>query len=94
MTICEMGNEEEDASLIPELEEGYAQLESEMETARLDTLLTGEYGEEGFFISLPCVVGADGVEEVMRLDLSDAEIDEFRKSCAHVKENLARTHIL
>ena len=58
------------------------------------TLLTGEYGEEGFFISLPCVVGADGVEEVMRLDLSDAEIDEFRKSCAHVKENLARTHIL
>ena len=57
-------------------------------------MLTGEYGEEGFFISLPCVVGADGVEEVMRLDLSDAEIDEFRKSCAHVKENLARTHIL
>ena len=43
MTLCEMGNEEEDTSLLPELEEGYAKLESEMEEARLSTLLTGEY---------------------------------------------------
>ena len=27
MTLCEMGNEEEDESLVPELEEGYAKLE-------------------------------------------------------------------
>ena len=39
MALCEMGNEFEDESLIPELEEGFAQLETEMEEARLQTLL-------------------------------------------------------
>ena len=42
MALCEMGNEFEDDSLIPELEEGYEKLEADMETARLQTLLTGE----------------------------------------------------
>ena len=41
MALCEMGNEFEDESLVPELEEGYAKLEADMETARLQTLLTG-----------------------------------------------------
>ena len=43
MALCEMGNEFEDESLLPELEEGFAQLEANMESARLETLLTGEY---------------------------------------------------
>lgn len=54
------------------------------------TLMTGEYGESGLYTSLPCVIGAEGVEEVMHLDLTDAELAEFRKSCAHVRENLGR----
>ena len=41
MTLCEMGNEEEDDSLVPEVETGFARLEAEMEEARLSTLLTG-----------------------------------------------------
>ena len=43
MALCEMGNELEDESLIPELEDSFAHLEADMETARLETLLTGEY---------------------------------------------------
>ena len=43
MVLCEMGNEEEDESLLPELEEEYATLIQSMESARLQTLLTGEY---------------------------------------------------
>lgn len=42
MTICEMGNEEEDSSMLPELEADFARLEQEMEEARLATLLQGE----------------------------------------------------
>ena len=30
--------------------------------------MTGQYGEEGIFTSLPCVIGAEGVEEVYTLD--------------------------
>ena len=43
MTICEMALEDNDDSMLPELTEGYAQLEQEMEKARLETLLSGEY---------------------------------------------------
>lgn len=56
--------------------------------------MTGDYGESGFFTSLPCVIGANGVEEVLHFDLSDAELREFQSSCAHVKENLRRIRLL
>ena len=42
LVLCEMAIEEDDDSMLPELEEGYAALEQEMEEARLETLLTGE----------------------------------------------------
>ena len=58
------------------------------------TLMTGDYGESGFFTSLPCVIGANGVEEVLHFDLSDTELREFQASCAHVKENLRRIGLL
>lgn len=58
------------------------------------TLMTGQYGEEGFFTSLPCSVGKDGVEEVLNLDLTDEELEKFHKSCQHVKENLQRVGLL
>ena len=41
MALCEMGNEFEDESLVPELEEGFAKLEADIEEARLSSLLTG-----------------------------------------------------
>ena len=43
MVLCEMGNEEEDESLLPELEEEYNALIQSVESAKLQTLLTGEY---------------------------------------------------
>ena len=60
MTLCEMGNEEEDESLIPELEEGYAKLEQEMEEARLSTLFTGEYDNSNAIVNIH--PGAGGTE--------------------------------
>ena len=60
MALCEMGNEFEDESLIPELEEGYAKLETDMETARLQTLLTGEYDASNVILTIH--PGAGGTE--------------------------------
>ncbi|MFI3251447.1 MAG: PCRF domain-containing protein, partial [Eubacteriales bacterium] len=42
-TLCEMGAEEGDPSLVEELEEGYDALVAEIEEAKLATLLTGQY---------------------------------------------------
>ena len=61
LTLCEMGNEMEDESLLPELEEGYAKLETEMEEARLSTLLTGEYDASNVILTIHA--GAGGTED-------------------------------
>ena len=60
MALCEMGNEEEDESLIPEVEAGFDALVQEMETARLSTLLSGEYDNSAAIVSLQA--GAGGTE--------------------------------
>ena len=60
LVLCEMGNEEEDLSLLPELEEGFEKLETEMEQARLETLLTGEYDNSTAILTFHA--GAGGTE--------------------------------
>jgi peptide chain release factor 2 len=60
MALCEMGNEFEDESLVPELEEGFAALETGMENARLETLLTGEYDRSNVILTIH--PGAGGTE--------------------------------
>ncbi len=65
-------------------------LADERRIVACSTLLTGQFGEEGIYASLPCVVGAHGVEEVMRPDLPPAEVERFHASCAHIRENIAQ----
>jgi len=59
-TLVEMAAEEDDASLLPEVSEGYALLETDLEEANLTTLLTGEYDANNAIISLHA--GAGGTE--------------------------------
>ena len=60
MTICEVAIEEDDDSMLDELTEGYAKLEKDMESARLETLLTGEYDSHNAIMSFHA--GAGGTE--------------------------------
>ncbi len=60
MTICEMAAEEDDDSMLDELKEGYAALASEMESCRLETLLTGKYDKNNAMMSFQA--GAGGTE--------------------------------
>ena len=59
-TLVEMAMEEDDASLLGEIEEGYAKLESALEEANLATLLTGEYDANSAILTLHA--GAGGTE--------------------------------
>ncbi len=70
-----------------------AVLHNEHAVLSVSTLMRGHYGEEGVFTSLPCVVGANGVEQVYMLDLADNELEGFHKSCDHIRENLAKIGI-
>ncbi|NLO47880.1 MAG: peptide chain release factor 2 [Clostridiales bacterium] len=58
--LCTMAIEENDDSMLPELLEDYSVFEKELETARLSTLLTGEYDGCNAIISFHA--GAGGTE--------------------------------
>ncbi len=60
MTICEMAPEENDDSMLGELETDYAKLEGELEAMRLSTLLSGEYDANNVILSIH--PGAGGTE--------------------------------
>ena len=51
------------------------------------TLLDGPYGQHGVYASVPCILGAAGVEEVIELTLSRDEAEGFAKSCAIIREH-------
>jgi malate dehydrogenase len=48
--------------------------------------LEGEYGVRGLYMGVPVKLGAGGVEEIVRLKLTDAERKMFRESAAAVRE--------
>ena len=60
MTICEMAAEEDDDSMLDELKEGFAALTANMESCRLETLLTGHYDKNNALMSFHA--GAGGTE--------------------------------
>jgi malate dehydrogenase len=48
--------------------------------------LDGEYGVRGLYMGVPVKLGAGGVEEIVKLKLSDSEKKMFRESAAAVRE--------
>ena len=60
LVLCEMGIEGDDDSMVDELEESFAQLEDDIEQARLATLFTGEYDANDCMLTIHA--GAGGTE--------------------------------
>ena len=60
MTLCQMAIEENDESLFPELEEEFKAFSKNLEAARLETLLSGEYDNLSAIVSFHA--GAGGTE--------------------------------
>ena len=61
-------------------------------------LLEGEYGIDGLFVGVPVVLGRDGVERIIEVDLEsdertalDRSVDSVRKTCAEVDELKAKS---
>ena len=50
--------------------------------------LCGEYGEDGLFVGVPCVIGANGVEEVVELPLTGEEKATFHACCDGIRHNM------
>jgi malate dehydrogenase len=48
--------------------------------------LEGEYGVKNLFVGVPCIVGKNGVEKVIELDLTAEEKEAFAKSSGGVRK--------
>ncbi len=45
-----------------------------------------EYNVGGYFVGVPAILGRNGVEKVIELDLTESERTQFENSLAHVKQ--------
>jgi malate dehydrogenase len=48
-------------------------------------LLEGEFGVEGLYVGVPCVLGASGVERIIPISFNETEQVQFDASVEHVK---------
>jgi len=48
-------------------------------------LLEGEYGVDGLYVGVPCVLGAGGLEKVIEVEMDAEERKQFDASVEHVK---------
>jgi malate dehydrogenase len=49
-------------------------------------LLNGEYGQNGFYVGVPVVIGGNGVERIMEVQFTPEEKAAFEKSCDAVRK--------
>ena len=61
-------------------------LHDEKRIITLSTLLSGEFNQEGVFASVPCIMGKNGVEEILTPRLTDQELFGFQKSCDVIRD--------
>ncbi len=66
-----------------------AVLRNERAALAVSTLLTGEYGVGEVYLGTPCIVGKDGVERVIELELDDAEREGVQASAALLVKTLS-----
>ena len=52
-------------------------------------LLTGQYGVDGLYIGVPVVIGKNGIEKIVEIELNDSEKAAFDKSCGAVRALIA-----
>ena len=55
----------------------------------VSTLLSGQFDISDLYMSLPCLLGAGGVERILSPELSDAEQAALRRSAAVLREAIA-----
>ncbi|MBI4974524.1 MAG: malate dehydrogenase [Candidatus Omnitrophica bacterium] len=54
----------------------------------VSTCLNGEYGLKGISIGVPCVIGRNGIEDIVELKLSKDEVNALSKSAEAIKRSI------
>jgi malate dehydrogenase len=49
-------------------------------------MLDGEYGQSDICLGVPAIIGKNGVEKIVTIDLTDSEKEKFATAAAAVRE--------
>ena len=52
----------------------------------ISTIMRGQYGIENICLSIPSILGKDGVEKVLEIKLNEGELNDLRKSAEELKK--------
>ncbi|MDQ9172073.1 hypothetical protein Q8A64_16800, partial [Oxalobacteraceae bacterium R-40] len=66
-----------------------AVIRNERSVLTVSTLLQGQYGLEDVCLSLPAIVGKNGVEKIITVPLSESEQQQLNHSAKTIRETLA-----
>ena len=82
LTLCDLGNEEEDSSVLGEVRSGIKELSNQLETMKLDTLLSGPYDKNNAILTMHAGAGGteaqDWVSMLLRMYQRWAERKNFK----------------
>ena len=53
----------------------------------VSAMLRGEYGQRDVFVGVPCIINQNGVQSILPLSLTDAELEKLAKSCDTLRES-------
>ncbi len=79
------------ASAVIEMAEAY--IKDKKRVIPCAALCEGEFGIDGYFVGVPCVIGRDGVEKVIEFDLTPQEQVQLDKTLVAVQKTVKKTGI-
>ncbi|GFI62509.1 L-lactate dehydrogenase 1 [Clostridiales bacterium] len=59
----------------------------EKKVCTVSVMLHGEYGQSDVYASVPAIIGKDGVEGVIEIDMTEDELKLFADSCDSMRKN-------
>jgi malate dehydrogenase len=70
---------------------GEAILKDKKRMVPVSACLDGEYGvTDGLFVGVPVILGGNGVEKVLEIELTDTEMEELQRSISDLRKNIKK----
>lgn len=58
----------------------------EQKVIPISTLIQGEYNQQDVYASIPAIVGKEGVQSIIEINLTPDEVEQFNQSCTILKD--------
>ncbi len=64
-----------------------AVLGNENSVLTVSAKLNGEYGQSGVYVGVPCIIGRNGIEDILEIEITENEKAKFEASCLTLRQS-------